>query len=302
MLDCAVVWQAVSRCTSSAVTDYPLMSPQHRAELSRSLALASVNADAVPRFHCWLLHEPGLFYAEHGNQHDELSRLPMLLMAARAGGVESLPATPLQALADARQADASSWGKAGVLASSLASMVRSERRSRSPEYAAMLAEQAMSGLSTQVVHALHDVSRSSAFSTVARTGRRVVQRHPGVADYDSYLRLAARRIDDILSTGGLRPLFYVFGHSHVAGLEELAARGAWYANTGTWSHRHHLRGDNKNSRQFPFVVTSTSLAGRQVALRHWDADTSEVVCSTTPVGDCRRLPTWEGIAVEGARR
>jgi len=162
----------------------------------------------------------------------------------------------------------------------------------------MLAEQAMSGLSTQVVHALHDVSRSSAFSTVARTGRRVVQRHPGVADYDSYLRLAARRIDDILSTGGLRPLFYVFGHSHVAGLEELAARGAWYANTGTWSHRHHLRGDNKNSRQFPFVVTSTSLAGRQVALRHWDADTSEVVCSTTPVGDCRRLPTWEGIAVE----
>src|SRR6478672_2128008 len=67
--------------------DYPLMGPQQRAQLSRFLAGASVNPGALPRFHCWLLHVPGLFYAEHGNQHDELSRLPMLLTAARAGGL-----------------------------------------------------------------------------------------------------------------------------------------------------------------------------------------------------------------------
>jgi hypothetical protein len=280
--------------------DYPLMSPQHRAELSRSLAVASVDPGALPRFHCWLLHEPGLFYAEHGNQHDELSRLPMLLRAARAGGVESLPATPLQALADARHANASSWRKAVVLAGAIASMVRGERRSRSPEYAALLAEHAMAGLSTQVVRALHDVSRSSALSTVARTGRRVVQRSPGVADYDSYLRLAARRIDHILTPRGPRPLCYVFGHSHVAALEELPVRGAWYANAGTWSHRHHLRGDNKNPRQFPFVVASTSPADSQVALRHWDADTGELVSSSTPAGT-RGLPAWTGVAGEGTR-
>jgi hypothetical protein len=129
-----------------------------------------------------------------------------------------------------------------------------------------------------------------------------MQRRPGVADYDSYLRLAARRIDDILTTEGLRPLCYVFGHSHVATLEELPVRGAWYAGTGTWSHRHHLRGDNKNPRQFPFVVASASPAGRQVALRHWDADTGEVVSSSTPAGDCRALPAWAGIAGEGTRR
>jgi hypothetical protein len=178
-------------------------------------------------------------------------------------------------------------------------MVRSEHRSRSPEYAALLAEHAVAGLSTQVVQALHDVSRASALSTVARTGRRVVQRHLGVADYDSYLRLAARRIDDILTTDGPRPLCYVFGHSHVATLEELPVRGAWYAGTGTWSHRHHRRGDNKNPRQFPFVVTSTSPGGRQVALRHWDADTGEVVSGSTPAGDSRGLPAWAGIAGGG---
>ena len=281
--------------------DYPLMSPQHRAELSRSLAVAPVNPGALPRFHCWLLHEPGLLYAEHGNQHDELSRLPMLLAAAREGGVESLPATPLEALADARDSQCSPWRRAGVLASSIASMVRSERRSGSPEYAALLDEHATAGLSPQVVHALHDVSRSSALSTVARTGRRVVQRRPGVGDYDSYLRLAARRIDRILATGGMRPLCYVFGHSHVATLEELPVSGAWYANTGTWSHRHHLRGDNKNPRQFPFVVASTSPAGRQVALRHWDADASEVVSSTTPTGT-QELPAWAGIAARATGR
>jgi hypothetical protein len=281
--------------------DYPLMSPHHRAELSRSLAVSPVNPGALPRFHSWLLHEPGLFYAEHGNQHDELSRLPLLLTAARAGGVESLPATPLQALADARHVDSSSWRKAAVLAGSIAGMVRSERRSRSPEYGALLAEQAVAGLSTPVVHALHEVSRASALGTVARIGRRVRQRRPGVADYDGYLRLAARRIDDILTTDGPRPLCYVFGHSHVATLEELPVRGAWYAGTGTWSHRHHRRGDNKNPRQFPFVVISTSPAGRQVALRHWDADTRGVVSSSTPAGSCRGLPAWVGIAGEGTR-
>jgi hypothetical protein len=180
-------------------------------------------------------------------------------------------------------------------------MVRSERRSRSPEYGALLAEQAVAGLSTPVVHALHEVSRASALGTVARIGRRVRQRRPGVADYDGYLRLAARRIDDILTTDGPRPLCYVFGHSHVATLEELPVRGAWYAGTGTWSHRHHRRGDNKNPRQFPFVVISTSPAGRQVALRHWDADTRGVVSSSTPAGSCRGLPAWVGIAGEGTR-
>ena len=50
------------------------------------------------RFSPWVVHEPGVFYAEHGNQHHELNRMPTVLSVRELGdGREELPVTPLAA-------------------------------------------------------------------------------------------------------------------------------------------------------------------------------------------------------------
>jgi hypothetical protein len=138
-------------------------------------------------------------------------------------------------------------------------MVRGERRSRSPEYAAPLAEHAMAGYR----------HRSFTPCMTCPDHQRSVPLPGPVAESCSVARLWPTTTATFIwpragSTTSSPPRDRV--------------------RFATWSHRHHLRGDNKNPRQFPFVVASTSPADSQVALRHWDADTGAVVSSLTPAG------------------
>jgi hypothetical protein len=113
-------------------------------------------------------------------------------------------------------------------------------------------------------------------------------RRRGRPDHDSYLRNAAARIDElVLGSGVHRPVCYVFGHTHVEALTELAGGDAWYANTGTWSR--HVRHDAVLHR-FPFLVVGRSAGGRPtVRLDYWDSALRKVVCPAVADGGYRRL-------------
>ena len=50
------------------------------------------------RFSPWVVHEPGVFYAEHGNQHHDLNRMPTVLSVREHGDRRrEMPVPPLAA-------------------------------------------------------------------------------------------------------------------------------------------------------------------------------------------------------------
>lgn len=282
------VFEALDRCLRSGAEvhlvcghhDYALMSPVCRALLRSALGEPDPTADARLHVHPWVLHRPGLFYAEHGNQHHDLNRLPLLLLAGDPEVGDGLPPTPLDA-----------WGRTGPrrfvslhrtvrLGKSLAAARRAERDSAAAAYTALLVDQGPWGMSGDLARALNDVSRFDLARSVTRTGRRVSGRWAGRDDPDGYLRAATARIDEVLSRHGERPRYYVFGHTHAEALDELPSGGAWYANAGTWS-RHAVASSGRRPDRFPFLHLLDPGPEAEPAMRlsYWDASRREVVAT-----------------------
>lgn len=280
------VFGALRRCLMAGVEvhlvcgnhDYLMMSPPHQAVLAQELDRTILDGGAGRlRVHPWVLHEPGLFYAEHGNQHHELNRLPALLTATGAENRHGLAPTPLEAWAEPASESASVLTRLRAVAGSLRASGRAERATRDEEYVALIRQHVGPHVTDELLRELHGLSAFSLGRAVARTAHRMTLRTMGRPDHDSYLRVAAGRIDALLSRHGERPLCYVFGHTHVETLEEVGRGGAWYANTGTWSR--HVRRPEADLRHFPYVVVSghREPAQRSVRLEYWDSVAGTVV-------------------------
>lgn len=224
-----------------------------RPEVQRALA-ERVGSGRRLRFHPWFLYVPGVLYAEHGHQHHELNRVPTLLEVPRPGGAEQQPRSVLQAWSRIE-------GQRGlptrVVAASRAMgrTRRAESRARSPEYDALLVQQAAGlGLPEAAVRELADVSAFTVPSSLVRTGARVVGRRLGRSHPGDYMKGAAQRIDATLARHDCRVPAYVFGHNHRAETTSIAAGTARYLNSGTWGP--DVRGpgpDRRDLSLFPYA-------------------------------------------------
>jgi UDP-2,3-diacylglucosamine pyrophosphatase LpxH len=244
--------------------DYPLAGTAARDMLHRLLATGTDRVNAGVEIHPWLLHRAGLFYAEHGNQHHELNRLPRLLLASRPDGV-ALPSTVLEQWERHRE---TGLRRLAAVTRAFAAAADEEDAAATAPYQQLLAEMDGHQLTTETVHALHALARFSSTGALTSTAHRVVARRRGRPDHDSYLRRACERIDRLLQDAGEpQPVGYVFGHTHVHALVEVGRAGASYANTGTWSR--YVR-DGGDPGRFPFVVVEETGGGAAVRLAHWD--------------------------------
>lgn len=208
--------------------------------------------------HPWFLYAPGVLYAEHGHQHHDLHRDPLILARPfrEAGGFES----PL-----------SSWTSPMVAAGGLSRVLGRVRGTRRAMSVAIAAES--EALSAGYRRHLRDQADATGLpiAVVAELATAGSVSWWGVAT-----RLVGRRIRGLLRLQGRGPLFdagarvahalrpiggqvpaYVFGHTHRA--EMVSGRSsATYVNCGTWAD---VRGDGRDLRDpslFPVVLLSVA--------------------------------------------
>jgi UDP-2,3-diacylglucosamine pyrophosphatase LpxH len=215
------------------------------------------------RLHSWFRFVPGVFYAEHGQQHHDLNRFPALLHRADLRRPERLFVPPL-AVTHGRVRPA--------VAGALLAARRHERFARTSRYHARLrryAEQA--GLPPATVTALHEASRLRLPAVAGRLAKRALSRSLR-ATPDAYLIEAGRRAHAVLTQQGCPVPFYLFGHSHHARERDLDGAGpvARYVNSGTWSAA--VRGDGPDRLDpalYPYLEVDADPAAPSVALRYW---------------------------------
>ena len=270
---------ALGACVRSGV-DLHVVGGNHDIELTRAAAAALFTTllglepgHPGVRFSPWVIHEQGVFYAEHGSQHHELNRMPTLL-SVRAPGAspKELPVTPLGAASRGRP-----WCPAdGVVAvrvvRSLRSARRHERLTQTPWYQDLLHREAADlGMSTGVLADLAAVSRFGVGRALVATARRTIERRVGVERPGTYLAPPAAAIHRILTRHGLPAAAYVFGHNHRAERLDLPdAPAAAYLNAGTWCQDVRGCGPDQADRQlFPYVRIAGTPGGVDADLLFW---------------------------------
>jgi UDP-2,3-diacylglucosamine pyrophosphatase LpxH len=268
----SAVFSSLDKLAANGVTvhvvcgnhDIGLARPAVRRELIRMLGAT----DGSARIHPWLLHVPGLLYAEHGSQHHDLNRMPTLLAATLPGSPGELDLPPLAVLTRGRDRGRGVVTRGFLMARAFVRTARAERRTTDAAYQALLARTAEAQhLPLATVRALADVSRVRPLLTVLSVGRRLAVRRFG-GGHDAYLRRAVLRIDDVMRRDDLRTACYAFGHTHVAAREPLPSAGALYANCGTWSQ--WTREPNHDAASgFPYVVLEQTGPEVQVHLKRW---------------------------------
>jgi hypothetical protein len=230
----------------------------HDVELLRPPIQARLRAllgGAPLAFHPWILHVPGVLYAEHGQQHQVVNHFVKLIdrsMVAHDG----LPPAPARSLDDLRALLAH---RLGLPAESLGALCAATGRAllaREPGAASVAAEAAVGlwrvarcclalaraeggerltaslrqatselGLPAEAIIEITRRSRPTVRSA-ARSVRRASQaRRPdprccGIpaprAAPDHFMVEAARMVDGVLREHGVGVPFYAFGHTHIA--------------------------------------------------------------------------------------
>lgn len=244
--------------------DFDLARPAVHQELLRMLG----GPDGSAVVHPWLLHVPGLLYAEHGSQHHDLNRMPTLLRATLSGRPGELALPPLAALTQDRQLGHGVASRGLLMTRALLRTARTEHEIAAPAYQALLASTAKTQqLPIPAVRALAHLSQVRPLVTAADVSRRLVARRFG-GGHDAYLRRAVLRIDDVMSRNGVRPVCYAFGHTHVADRRPLSIAGAYYANCGTWS-QWTRESTGETASGFPFILLEKTGIEVQVCLNRW---------------------------------
>ena len=215
--------------------DVDLMRPAVKRQLERLIAPAGTRGTGGVLVHPWMLLVPGVLYAEHGHQHHEPHRMPILLRATTNASPGHAP--PLAALVRARGQGLGPVrvGRKVILAAWLS--WRREREARRPWHQQLLGSCARDlGLPAETLVGLHATSRFRPGRAVVAVGARTLRRRIGrTGDPNGYLRRAALRVDRVLGGRAERPACYVFGHTHVATLGDLPGSGRLFVNTGSWS-------------------------------------------------------------------
>lgn len=245
----------------------------HDAELLRPAVQDRFRAllgGAAVAFHPWVIHVPGVLYAEHGQQHHDINHVAGL--ADRPGERGEAPALSPAACMDALRVDLAQLlgvhgrglgpqlvelacglvaGRPGarsaavraaagarLLAGSLAAIALEPYRDDTA-YEQRLREHARElALPGDAVVAIAAAAKPTPASILRRLARATIERTAGRGgDRDGYMLDAARAIDDRLRAAGAATAFYAFGHTHVARDVPLRAgpAGPRYLNAGTWS-------------------------------------------------------------------
>ena len=251
--------------------DVDLSRPRARARLAE--LLDGCAGPGRVRVHSWMLHEPGLFLAAHGNQEHDLNRFPTLLLASLPGPAGELAAPPLAA--PRASGPATRARRMAALTAAVAKMAGAEAAAGTAGYNRLLdREAAASELPGDVVRELAAVTRFRLPSTVARLARAVPGRRLGLVEPDDYLQRAAVRADAVLRRHGRDVPFLIYGHTHRHGVVRLPGTDARYLNCGTWSsHVQGLDRAHANWARFPYVVVERHGDRSEVALRYWTAAT-----------------------------
>lgn len=276
----APILEALAACVRAGIGLH-VVGGNHDVELTRPAMAALFTTllgldvgDPGVRFSPWVVHEPGVFYAEHGNQHHELNRMPTVLSVREYDGRrEELPVTPLGAAARGTPWCSAEGPAALRVMRSLGAARRQERLARSPRYDGLLAREAAGlGMSGRALAEVAAVSRFGAVSAPAAAAWRVVERRVGVQRPGTFLAPRAAAIHRILTRHGVPAAAYVFGHTHRAERLDLPDRPpAAYLNTGTWGAAVRGRGpDRADRRLFPFVRITTGPAGAGAHLLFWE--------------------------------
>ena len=275
----AGILHALAGCVRAGIALH-VVGGNHDIELTRPALAAQFTTllglevgDPGVRFSPWVLHEPGVLYAEHGNQHHEFNRIPTVLSVREPDGSHAeLPVTPLGAASPGYPGCSGEGAVAVRVARSLRSTRRHEQMARTPWYQALLdREAAVLGMSSPALADLAAMSRFRAGRAFAATARRTVERHIGVERPGSYLAPRAAAIHRTLTRHDVPAAAYVFGHSHRAASINLTdAPAAAYLNAGTWGL--DVRGpgpDQTDRRLFPFIRIASTPDGVDADLLFW---------------------------------
>ncbi|SFP13001.1 hypothetical protein SAMN05660464_2149 [Geodermatophilus dictyosporus] len=221
----------------------------HDMELSMPAVQRSLR-QALPGtldVHPWMLHLPGVLYAEHGQQHHDLNRFPGLLVDHPDDGDRPLrvpPGSYLDALVHLRRrAPWASPPARALLAARMGTglflgLVRLSRAERHrPERERLLRSTTLAGLPAGSVVDIDRLGAATPASIARRAAvlaARRLRRRSGAAV--PFMQAAAQAVHHVLAAEGAAVPFYLFGHTHVAADVPLAdGAAARYLNPGTWS-------------------------------------------------------------------
>lgn len=257
--------------------DLDLMRPAAQGRLRDLLCGGDRRLGARVRFSPWLVHVPGVLYAEHGSQYHDINRLPMLLTPWRDGPQGALD-EPFGAHLGAGDGRSGIAGAANLARAALADTrlrnIRGRRAAMRRYRERTLAPYARDvGLPPGALARVDEVSEASSRRMATRIARRIAT---GRGGYD--LRAPAREIHGLLSARGADVRHYVFAHSHAADRTPLAAgseagREAVYLNTGTWSIPRPRPGLEHSAQRMTYVrIAPLRHAGEPTAtLMRWNA-------------------------------
>ena len=237
-----------------------LLAGNHDADLVRPAIQARVRdllggPGVSVAVHPWILHVPGILYAEHGHQHHDINAFAAPLKPWRPDAPGRLDLPPGAVAHGAR-------AFALLLRRGAAPRARARRAAyRSsvlPEAAGVLR------LSPDALRAIDAATPRGASALAVRTARRVTTdgRHPAAAQ-----RRAALSIHRVLQREGRAVPCYAFGHTHVAECRPLepGRDRPVYVNPGTWST---LRRRGRRE-QLAYVAIEPTALGLRARLVPW---------------------------------
>jgi len=289
----AEVFAALGRAVGSGVHldvvpgnhDMPLAFPTIQARF-----LAHLGAEGGPvEFHPWMIHVPGVVYAEHGSQYHDVNAFRSALAPSDRDDPDALD-HPLGAYLDLELLARVEGGmRPSPIGTTWASargawrfaISRSSRRRPSFAPGPTLEKYAREiDVDPEALQRIASVSRPGIRGVSLRAVEAAAERLIGSrtkrprAYVPGYLHDAARRIDRILERSGSTVPYIVFGHSHVHEREQLRPQAPVPAllGTGTWT-TEGPRGARVTARDgaYPFVEIHRVEGHVTEALAIWDA-------------------------------
>ena len=218
------------------------------------------------RFHPWILHVPGILYAEHGHQYHDINWFKQLVWAAGKLAADPVTHPPAAYLGERRLA--SIFEAAREVALRVLGVHDPRRRCYRREALGNLS--AGLGLDAELlreIDLLPEVATGTMLLRLALQAPRVHRSSP------PYLYEAAENVHAVLQRAGVGCAFYAFGHSHIAERRPLPPAGtvATYLNAGTWCRevRGSLRFAAEDSQRTYVVIDCAAAAGPTATLHAW---------------------------------